>query len=84
MIAYFVGLDDMFWTVQHVVDYTVDLRTRDDRFIPAIQVYGEARGVGEALVQPHILLVLLCLLLRPVGSSTAHTAAPQRGHVLIL
>lgn len=66
------------------MDHTVDLHTRDDRFIPAIQVYGEARGVGEALVQPHVLLVLLCLLLGPVGPSTARTAAPQRGRVLIL
>lgn len=84
MIAYFVGLDDILWTMQHIVDYTVDLRTRDDRFIPAIQVYGEARGVGEALVQPHVLLVLLCLLLGPVRPSTARTADPQRGRVLVL
>lgn len=70
--------------MQHLMKHTVDLLTRDDRLIPAIQVYGEARGVGEALVQPYVLLVLLCLFLGPVGASAARTAAPQGGRVLVL
>lgn len=52
--------------------------TRDDRVVPSIQVGGEAWCVGEALVQPHVLLVLLRLLLGPVGAASSDADARQR------
>lgn len=58
--------------------------TGDDGIIPAVQVHGEARGVGEALVQPHVLLILLSLLLGPVGTPAPRAAAPHQSRLVVL